>query len=420
MPKDDQRRDVLRMTRAATLRQCVILAPRLGAVEGPAPGGLDLPPILPAVHGKPFLGLLMRELQRFGVADFVVCAPKADAVTLDEVTRVADLLPKLATLRFAAPEALARGEGLEPRFLVADADCLFDTNLAALLRDFAADPDPVPARALLRPEAGGPLCLDHVVTRQAVAADADGDRLAHGGILAMDRSALGLLPAGPGGAGSPSLGDWAVHLAHRGALAGTIGHGFFVDIGAPGGLDFAARELPPVLQRPALIVDRDGVLNHDHGYVGDRKRFDWVDGALDALRLAADHGWHVFMVTNQSGVARGLYTEDDVRSLLAWVCDEARRHGGTIDDWRYCPTHPEAPQPAYRREDTWRKPGPGMILHIMDDWDLALDHCLMVGDQDTDMQAARAAGIRGVLFPGGNLLEFLRDIVATERVKVTA
>jgi D-glycero-D-manno-heptose 1,7-bisphosphate phosphatase len=169
-----------------------------------------------------------------------------------------------------------------------------------------------------------------------------------------------------------------------------------------------------VLRCPALFLDRDGVLNHDHGYVGSKDRFEWIDGALDAVRLATDHGWHVFVVTNQSGVARGMFGEPDVRALMAWVADEIRRHGGTLDDWRYCPYHPEATVPAYRRESAWRKPGAGMITNLMADWELDPEHCLMVGDKGIDLDAAHGASIAGKLFPGGNLADFMENLLLAE------
>jgi D-glycero-D-manno-heptose 1,7-bisphosphate phosphatase len=201
-------------------------------------------------------------------------------------------------------------------------------------------------------------------------------------------------------------------LAAAGRVRGTIGHGFFVDIGIQADLDIARHELTAIVARPALFLDRDGVINHDHGYVGTHDRFDWVDGALDAIRLATTHGWHVFVVSNQSGVARGLYTEADVASLMSWIIDEARRHGGTIDDYRTCPYLIDATIPAYRRDSDWRKPAPGMILHLAGSWNLNLQHCVMVGDQSTDLECARRAKIRGHIFPGGNLAAFIAPIVA--------
>lgn len=162
----------------------------------------------------------------------------------------------------------------------------------------------------------------------------------------------------------------------------------------------------------ALFLDRDGVINVDHGWVGTRDRFEWIVGAREAVAHATKSGWRVFIVTNQSGVARGFYTEDDVRSLLAWITEECRSYGGTIDDFRYCPYHPEAPMEAYRQAHGWRKPEPGMLLDLIGVWNLTPDHCVLVGDQGTDIQAAERAGMRGYLFPGRNLLDFVKPLLA--------
>jgi D-glycero-D-manno-heptose 1,7-bisphosphate phosphatase len=200
-------------------------------------------------------------------------------------------------------------------------------------------------------------------------------------------------------------------LAVHGTLRGTVAGGYFRDIGVPADFARAQQEIPALLHRRALFLDRDGVINLDHGYVGTRDQFAWVDGAREAIGYATRAGWHVFVVTNQSGVARGLFPEAAVQDLLAWIGDEARRARGTIDDWRYCPYHERGIVPAYAKVSDWRKPAPGMLLDLMRAWELDPARCLMVGDQQTDMQAAAAAGITGHLFQGGNLLAFLRPIL---------
>jgi len=153
------------------------------------------------------------------------------------------------------------------------------------------------------------------------------------------------------------------------------------------------------------------VVNVDHGWVGSRAQFAWIPGALDAIRYATASGFHVFIVTNQSGVARGLYDEAAVQALMAWVGDEARRHGGTIDDYRYCPFHPDGTVPAYRQVSDWRKPGPGMLLDLLRAWSVDPARSLLIGDQATDVAAAAAAGMTGHLFPGGNLFPFVRPLL---------
>jgi D-glycero-D-manno-heptose 1,7-bisphosphate phosphatase len=89
------------------------------------------------------------------------------------------------------------------------------------------------------------------------------------------------------------------------------------------------------------------------------------------------------------------------------MTDTIRAAGGTIDDLRYCPTHPEAPLPASRRANNWRKPGPGMLLDLLSHWRLNPAHCLLIGDQPTDLAAASAPGVPAHLFPGENLADFV-------------
>lgn len=163
--------------------------------------------------------------------------------------------------------------------------------------------------------------------------------------------------------------------------------------------------------RPALFLDRDGTINVDHGYVGTRDRFEWVEGALDAIRMATRAGWHVFVVTNQSGVARGLFDEAAVDALHAWMIEEIRAAGGNVDDVLYCPFHEDAVVPRYRRASDWRKPAPGMVLELMRRWSLDPRRCVLVGDQPRDIAAAEAAGIAGVLFEGGSLADLVEKLL---------
>jgi D-glycero-D-manno-heptose 1,7-bisphosphate phosphatase len=200
--------------------------------------------------------------------------------------------------------------------------------------------------------------------------------------------------------------DVLTSLAGRGLLRTTMPGGGVADDGTE--RSERSADIVGRLRRRALFLDRDGVLNIDHGYVD---RFVWVEGALEAIRYATEAGWHVFVVTNQSGVARGLYAEGAVRDLLDWMAGEARAAGGTVDDARFCPFHPEAMLDAYRQEHPWRKPMPGMLLDLIRAWELDPAGAIMVGDQITDMQAAAAAGVAGHLFRGGNLLAFIRPIL---------
>jgi len=164
------------------------------------------------------------------------------------------------------------------------------------------------------------------------------------------------------------------------------------------------------IQKPALFLDRDGVLNEDRGYVSRWEDFRWIAGAKDAVAAFNRAGWLVIVVTNQSGVGRGYYSEADMHALHARMREDLAAAGGHIDAFYHAPQHPEAEAQAYRHPDPpLRKPNPGMILQALADWPIDREASLLVGDKPSDLEAALRAGIRGVLFEGGDLMAFLRD-----------
>jgi D-glycero-D-manno-heptose 1,7-bisphosphate phosphatase len=160
--------------------------------------------------------------------------------------------------------------------------------------------------------------------------------------------------------------------------------------------------------KPALLLDRDGVLNEDRGYVSRWEDFRWIRGAQETVAAFNRAGWLVIVVTNQSGVGRGYYTEDAMHALHARMQADLAEAGGRIDAFYHAPQHPEAPLAAYRHPDPpLRKPNPGMILQALQDWPIDRDASLLVGDKPSDLEAASRAGVRGVLFEGGDLFRFL-------------
>jgi D-glycero-D-manno-heptose 1,7-bisphosphate phosphatase len=156
----------------------------------------------------------------------------------------------------------------------------------------------------------------------------------------------------------------------------------------------------------ALILDRDGVINVDHGYVHRPEQCEFIEGIFELTRAFAKRGFLIVIATNQAGIGRGLYSEEDFQALMVWMKDQFRQQGVEIAAVYHCPDHPTAGIGAYRRENDWRKPGPGMFLQAAKDLDLDLAQSWCVGDKNSDMEAARAAGVRNrVLYQPGCPLE---------------
>jgi D-glycero-D-manno-heptose 1,7-bisphosphate phosphatase len=168
---------------------------------------------------------------------------------------------------------------------------------------------------------------------------------------------------------------------------------------------------PDPAAKPAAFLDRDGVVNYDDGYIGSSDRIRWMPNAAKAIRRLNASGYLVFLFTNQSGVARGFYTEDQLRILHDWMLAELAAQGAVINDIRYCPHHPEGSVAGYLEEHHWRKPSPGMIIDLMQHWPVRHDGSFVIGDRTSDIEAAQAVKLPGFLFAGGDLDAFIADVI---------
>ena len=169
--------------------------------------------------------------------------------------------------------------------------------------------------------------------------------------------------------------------------------------------------------RPAAFLDRDGVINYDDGYIGTQSCLRWMPNAAKAIRRLNHAGFLVFLFTNQSGIARGFFSEDQLGRLHDWMRAELVNQGAVINDIRYCPHHPAGTVAGYLEDHPWRKPAPGMILDLMEHWPVRHAGSFVIGDRDTDIEAARAAKLPGFLFAGGDLDAFVADVIRQTSVR---
>ena len=160
--------------------------------------------------------------------------------------------------------------------------------------------------------------------------------------------------------------------------------------------------------KKAIFFDRDGTLNVEVGYLYEFEKFKWIDGAIEAVKYCNDNGYLAIVVTNQSGVARGYYTEADVKELHRRMNEELSKHSAHIDDFFYCPHHPEGIVDKYRVDCECRKPKPGLIEEACRKYDIDKSQSLMIGDKPRDVECGENAGVRSVLFNGDNLLNLIK------------
>ena len=160
------------------------------------------------------------------------------------------------------------------------------------------------------------------------------------------------------------------------------------------------------MNNKALFLDRDGVVNVDYGYVCRIDQFKFIDGIFEVAKLAKTKGYKIIIVTNQSGIGRGIFSESDFQKLNLYMKKKFAENEAYLDDIKYSPYHPIYGKGKYRKDDISRKPKPGMILEAMRTHNLDLNKSIFIGDKITDMMAGSAAGVGvNLLFSEGEQSE---------------
>jgi len=393
------------------LEQCVILLGGLGTRLGDLTKALPKP-LLP-VGESPFVEVLVSEAWRRGFRKYLLLAGhRAEAVS--DYLYANDVCNRFGATIELSIEPIPLGTGgalvhaldrLDGEFLLLNGDTWFDFNWM----DFVA-------RSRAEGRSGGVALRSVVSPDRYETVEVDGVRVStirprgssleqafiNGGVYHLKRRSLE-------GLHQPSSleADLLPRLIREGQLSGFAYSGFFIDIGTPESYAAAQTTVPARRRRPAVFFDRDGVLNIDKGYVHSPSQFEWVIGAKETVKLFNDAGYYVFVVTNQSGIARGFYDDNQAHALHAWINDALREEGAYVDDWRYCPFHPEGVVEKYRGTHAWRKPGPGMIRDLIETWPVEREGSLLIGDKESDIAAAEAVGITGYLLTTDNLLSFV-------------
>lgn len=390
---------------------CGGLGTRLGALTAETPK-----PLLP-VGGTAFLQILIQEIARSGIRKFLLLAGHLS----EQIVAFAETVPAALGMNLAIDLLVERspaGTGgalyeardrLADVFVLLNGDSFLDCPLhllGALLND---RPHAVGTIALRRvPDSGRygsvKMADGGIITSFEEKNPDVGAGLINGGIYLLRRAVLDYLEA------NCSLErDIIPRLVEQGRLLGCVSQGFFIDIGLPETYQEAQDALLAHRHRPAVFLDRDGVLNNDMGHVGTVDRFFWTQGASAGIKLLNEKGYYVFVVTNQAGIAKGKYSLEQYWTLRDHIRQQLFFDNAQIDDERFCPCHPESVSDTFRHTSDWRKPSPGMLVDLMKRWPVDKANSFLIGDNLTDLIAAEAVGVASYQFTGGDFKAFVLD-----------
>ncbi|TDU71418.1 D-glycero-D-manno-heptose 1,7-bisphosphate phosphatase [Prosthecobacter fusiformis] len=389
--------------------QAVVLAGGLGTRLGDKTRLLPKP--MMDIGGRPFLDYLVRNLQRKGIREVILATGH-----LSEPIQLffQDGADHELTIRYAV-ETTPQGTGgalrgclpmLDERFFVLNGDTLFDVNLAAMMNTCTTNV--MALRPVNDTSRYGRVVLDGERVVGLHEKSTTGRGMINGGVLCLLREHVAGIPEGRSSLETDLLPD----LASRGLLAGFESDAFFIDIGVPDSLAAGELSIPRWERKPIAFLDRDGVLNEDIGHLYKIEDFRWTEGARQAVKYLNEKGYYVILITNQAGIAKGKYTEEDFQILTRWMREELAKDGAHLDAVYHCPFHPDAVVPVYRQVSQDRKPAPGMLLRAMSETPHDPSRSFFIGNQPTDCQAASSADITYFDFPGGNLLEFVQNVTA--------
>ena len=214
-------------------------------------------------------------------------------------------------------------------------------------------------------------------------------KLMNGGIYLFKKKILNLIPNKP----CSLEEDILPNIIKKKLLTAKLYRNFFLDIGTPKYYSTSAKKLKAYFEKPAAFLDRDGVINYDNGYVYKKKDFKFRNGVIKGLKYLIKKKFYIFIVTNQAGIAKGKYSEDDFKNLHMYLKNNLSSKNIHIDDVQYCPYHPNGKINKYRKKSALRKPGNQMIKNILKKWLIVKRKSFMIGDKISDENCAKKSNL---------------------------
>jgi D,D-heptose 1,7-bisphosphate phosphatase len=373
------------------IREAIILAggkgTRLRSVVS------DIPKPMAKIQGKPFLEILIETFHRKGINHFILSVGYLSNIIIDHFN---GRYPGIKISFSIEEEPLGTGGAirlamtkLETDYaLILNGDSLFDVDLNAI--DTVTESLKLPVifgRVVDDVSRYGQFLYDDRCAYKYVEKEGEGRGCVNGGIYIFHKHLLDDFELYQ----KFSIeNDFFSKISEDQSVKLIISDRYFIDIGIPESYGYAQEELGPYIIKKALFLDRDGVVNVDHGYVCSQERCDFVNGIVDLLKRAREKEYLIIIVTNQAGIGRGYYSEKDFHRFMAWMNTAL---SNSIDAYYFCPYHAEQGVGRYKRDSYDRKPNPGMFLKAIKEHNLDPSLSIMVGDKKSDLLAASKANI---------------------------
>ncbi len=393
------------------MKQCVILVGGKGTRLGDLTKNMPKPMV--EIDGSPFLLKLLDIVQRYGFQEILLLASHANEVIFNYFK---DFKYKGCNIKIIVEqEPLGTGgaiinayDSLEEIFFCLNGDSLIDGNWLRLNQYLDEECNSVIALSEISESSRyGSVTLDNgFISNFNEKSEQVKSNLINAGIYLFKKEVFKNFTKG-----NKSLEkDIIPVIVERNQVKGVLIDGYFIDIGTPESLDEAKNRVWNNKNKKAIIFDRDGTLNEDDGYTHKVADLKWKDGAIELIKYLNDKNYYVFVATNQAGIAKGKFNENDMKKFHNNMQKVLIESGAHIDKFYFCPYHVDAISEKYKKDSSDRKPKTGMLEKIKKEWNLSKENMYLIGDRDTDIKCADNFKIKSLLYNGkDNLLNIFLE-----------
>lgn len=370
----------------------------------------DVPKPMADINGTPFLELLMSNMLRYGATEFILCV---SYLREKIIGYFGDEFRGMPVKYSIEEEPLGTGGAIKQAFelfgldeaIVINGDSYIKMDYSAFLHQ---NKDHILSIALKHVENASRFGLVETSEQYVIKFNEKSDEVKAGlinaGIYYINKKLWQYAPESKKFSFEKDILE--KHIKEIGATF-YVTEDYFIDIGIPESYAKAQKELKNVIlpRSKALFLDRDGVINEDKHHVYKISDCVFIEGIFDFCRKYKKAGYKLIVVTNQAGIAKGIYTKNDYFNFRDYIHNVFEENGCPIDGEYYCPFHQDATVQMYRADSEDRKPNPGMIFKAAKDFNIDLSESVLIGDKESDIEAGRKAGIRELIKFQGKFTE---------------